>query len=102
VADDPAGRIDPAAIANAAVRVLAALNVTAARSRRGESYVAEALAVAKLEIDPPLLRAALMMLLAERCIERPVQLADGDVVVIVIRPSLPRPGAPRFWPVDDP
>jgi hypothetical protein len=91
------GKIDPAAVADTAAVLLTVLNSMATRSRRQQADVGAAIAGAQLDADPTEVGAALKLLLAERCITRPISLDDGGLIVTVLRHTMPRPGGPRFW-----
>ncbi len=94
-------RDDPAAIAGFAAAVLRALSEMAARSFRRQADLVAALHGARLATDPPLVKAALQVLLAEGCVTDPVPLSDGHLLLTVRRETLAAPPPQQWLPIGE-
>ena len=90
LADPPdASMRDTADVSDTAAIVLTALVRMSSRSRRGQADLAAALAGAAVTIDPTVLRAAIKLLVVQKCIAPPIALDDGGAIVPVLRQTMP-------------
>jgi hypothetical protein len=76
---------------NFATQVLGALAKMAKPRRRKEVFLSDALHAAGLPLDPERVEAALLLLRHQGCIDKPVPLANGDLLLRVTGRTLQPP-----------
>ncbi len=88
--------------ADFAAAMLRALIDMAARSNRRQADLIASLRGARLEADPPQVRAAMRLLQQQGCITGVVPLSDGGVLLTVTRQAMEQSGpVPQWLPFDD-